>query len=67
MGICQSCIYCFGTRFGLAIGIKYFGTGQYRRSVSGLPLIYIYINLLIYMFIDQNLYNLLGIFNIINQ
>jgi hypothetical protein len=32
-----------GTRFGLAIGMEYFGTGQYRRSVSGLPQIYIYI------------------------
>ena len=65
----QNCIYRFGARFGLAIGIKYFSTDQYQRSVSGLPLIYIYIyiNLLIYMFIDQNLYNLLGIFNIINQ
>jgi hypothetical protein len=44
----QSCRY----RFGLAIGMVYFGTGQYRPFVSGLPL---YIYLLIYMFIHQNL------------
>jgi hypothetical protein len=39
----QCCIFRFGTRFGLAIRMKYFDTGQYRRSVSGLPQIYIYI------------------------
>ena len=33
----QCCIFRFGTRFGLAIGMEYFGTGQYRRSVSDLP------------------------------
>jgi hypothetical protein len=44
----QSCRY----HFGLGIGMVYFGTGQYRRFVSGLPL---YIYLLIYMFIHQNL------------
>ena len=53
----QSCIYHFSTRFGLAIGIGYFGIGQYWRSVSGLPqiYIYIYIDLLLYTFIHQNL------------
>jgi hypothetical protein len=39
----QSCEYRFGTRFGLAIGMEYFDTGQYRHSISGLPQIYIYI------------------------
>ena len=48
----QCCIFRFGSRFGLAIGMVYFGTGQYRRFVSGLTL---YIYLLIYMFIHQNL------------
>ena len=38
----QSCEFCFGTRFGLAIGMKYFGTGQYWRSISGFPQKYIY-------------------------
>ena len=55
----QSCIFRFGTRFGLAIGMEYFGTGQYRRSVSGLPqkyiYIYIYIDLPLCTFIYQNL------------
>jgi hypothetical protein len=55
----QSCKYHFGGRFGLAIGMKYFGTSQYRHSVSGLPLIYIYI----YIYIN----NLLGIFKITTQ
>ena len=36
----QSCIFRFGTRFGLAIGMEYFDTGQYQRSVL---YIYIYI------------------------
>jgi hypothetical protein len=39
----QCCIFRFGTRFGLAIGTEYFGTGPFRRSVSGLPQIFIYI------------------------
>ena len=39
----QNCTYRFGIRFGLAIGMRYFGTDQYRHSVSGLPQIYIYI------------------------
>ena len=53
----QCCIFCFGTRFGLAIIMGYFGTDQYRRSVSDLPqiYIYIYIDLLLYVFIHQNL------------
>ena len=36
----QSGEYRFGIRFGLAIGMEYFGTGQYRCSVLGLPQIY---------------------------
>ena len=55
----QSCRYRFGTHFGLVIRMRYFGTGQYRRSVSDLPqiyiYIYIYIDLLLYKFIHQNL------------
>jgi hypothetical protein len=47
-GIEQSCRY----RSGLTIGMIYFNIGQYRRFVSGLPL---YIYLLIYIFIHQNL------------
>ena len=39
----QSCEYHFGFRFGLAIGMEYFGTSQYQCSVSGLLQIYIYI------------------------
>ena len=27
--------YRFGTRFGLSNGMKYFGTGRFRRTVSG--------------------------------
>jgi hypothetical protein len=41
--IIQSCIFRFGIHFDLVIGMGYFGTGQYRRSVSDLPHIYIYI------------------------
>ena len=53
----QSCKYRFSTRFGLVIGMRYFDTGQYRRSVWDLPqiYIYIYIDLLLYIFIHQNL------------
>ena len=57
----QSCEYHFGVCSGLTIGMKYFGTDQYRCSVSSLLLIYIYIyiyierererDLLIYIFI----------------
>jgi hypothetical protein len=43
----QSCRYCFGARFGLAIGMVYFGTDQYRRFVLGLPL-YIFTYLYVY-------------------
>ena len=39
----QCCIFRFDTRFGLAIGTEYFGTGPFQRSVSGLPQIFIYI------------------------
>ena len=42
-GQVQSCKYRFGTRFDLVIGMEYLGTGQYRRSISGLLQIYIYI------------------------
>ena len=42
-GQVQSCKYRFGTRFELVIGMEYLGTGQYRRSISGLLQIYIYI------------------------
>jgi hypothetical protein len=41
--ISQCCIFRFDTRFGLAIGTEYFGIGPFRRSVSGLPQIFIYI------------------------
>jgi hypothetical protein len=63
----QCCIFRFGGRFGLAIGMVYFGTGQYRRFVSGLPL-YIYIFIYIYLFICLfiKIYNLLRIFQIIS-
>jgi hypothetical protein len=47
-GIEQSCRY----RSGLTIGMVYFDIDQYRRFISGLPL---YIYLLIYIFIHQNL------------
>jgi hypothetical protein len=47
----QSCIFRFDTRFGLAIGIEYFGTGQYQRSVSSLLQIYINIYIYIYIYI----------------
>ena len=59
----QSCRYRFTGHSGLAIGMVYFGTGQYRRFVSGLPL-YIYIYLFICLFIK--IYNLLRIFQIIS-
>ena len=39
----QSCKYRFGVRFGLIIRMVYFGTRQYQRFVSDLPL-YIYIS-----------------------
>jgi hypothetical protein len=45
----HSCIFHFGGRFGLDIGMVYFGTGQYRRFVSGLPL-YIYIFTYLYVY-----------------
>ena len=38
VGPTHSCIFRFGARFGLAIGMVYFGTGQYWRLISGLPL-----------------------------
>ena len=40
----QCCIFRFGTRFDLAIGMEYFGTGPFWCSVSGLPPIYIISN-----------------------
>ena len=55
----QCCIFHFGTRFGLAIGMRYFGTGQYRRSVSGLPHIYIYILIYYSIHLFIKIYNLL--------
>ena len=55
----QSYIFRFDTRFGLAIGMRYFGTGQYRRSVSGLPQIYIYILIYYSIHLFIKIYNLL--------
>ncbi len=53
VGYEHSCIFRFGGRFGLTIGMVYFSNGQYRRFVLGFTAIYIY--LFIYMFIHQNL------------
>ena len=44
-----------GCRTSLANGTKYFDTGQYRCTVSDLPLLYIY---------KQNLYYLLKSLNL---
>ena len=57
----QCCIFRFATSFGLAIGMKYFGTSQYRHSVSGLPQIYIYI----YIYINFILFDVICITNVI--
>ena len=42
---------CCKIRFGLAIGMVYFGTGQYRRFVSDLLYIYIYIYIFTYLYV----------------
>ena len=55
----QSCIYRFGIHFGLTIRMGYFGTGQYRCSVSGLPQIYIYILIYSSIHLFIKIYNLL--------
>ena len=34
----QGCQFCFGARFGLFIGMQYFGIGLFRHTVSGLLL-----------------------------
>ena len=61
----QSCIYRFGIRFGLAIGMGYFGTGQYQCSVSGLPQIYIYIYIYIYILNCSSIHLFIKIYNLL--